>query len=150
MMASNSRSIRRDAMKWLVLAAAVLIGGCSHDVGPTQEDLKVMWEQQNVFPQNYKSDLLAFMRTYLNDPSHVRGAQVSQPFRKKMGLGDRYITCVRFNARNTDGRYLGEKEGAVVYVGGKLNRYVDEAHEVKDLCTDVALGAFPELEKLTR
>ncbi len=137
-------------MKWLVLLAALFIGGCSHDLEPTQEDLKVMWEQQNVFPAHYKDDLLAFLRTYLNDPTHIKEAQVSEPVRKKMGLGERYIACVRFNARNTDGRYLGSKEGAAVYVDGKFNRYVTEARAVKDFCKDVPLAPFPELEKLTR
>ncbi|HET7849189.1 MAG TPA: hypothetical protein VFL51_09025, partial [Pseudolabrys sp.] len=113
----------------------------------------------NVFPAHYKDDLLAFLRTYLNDPSHIKEAQVSAPVRKKMGLGERYITCMRFNARNADGKYLGSKESAAVYVDGKFNRYIDggrdareseAARQVKDLCKDVPLAPFPELEKLTR
>ena len=58
-------------------------------------------------PQNYKQDLLAFLRTYLNDPTHVRGAAVSQPQLKNVGPGDRYVACVRYNARNSDGKYIG-------------------------------------------
>lgn len=137
-------------MKWLIVLAALLVGGCSHDIEPTQEDLQTLWEQQNIFPAHYKDDLLAFLRTYLNDPTHIKEAHVSQPVRKKMGLGERYIVCIRFNARNSDGKYMGNKEGAAVYVDGKLNRYVSEAREVKALCQDASLAPFPELEKLTR
>ena len=90
-------------MRWLALAAVLLVGGCATDVGPSPAELKAQWDAQNVFPQNYKADLMAFLRTYLNDPTHIRGAAVSQPQRKKVGPGERYVACVRYNARNTDG-----------------------------------------------
>ncbi|MGB7258242.1 MAG: hypothetical protein ACRECC_08460 [Pseudolabrys sp.] len=137
-------------MKWLALAATLLMAGCSTDIEPTQEQLKAMWEAQNVYPEHSKSDLLSFMRTYLNDPVNVRSAQVSQPFRKKVGFGERFITCVSYNSRNTDGKYMGVKEGVAVYTNGKLASFIDVTHEVKELCKDVALAPFPELEKLQR
>jgi hypothetical protein len=90
------------------------------------------------------------LRTYLNDPSNVRSASVSQPQLKYIGPGDRYVSCVRFNARNSDGKYLGSKDGAAVYVSGKLDRFLDTAKDVRALCKEVAYAPFPELEKLTR
>ena len=75
-------------MRWLLLAAVLMLGGCaSTDVGPTPAELKARWDAQNVFPQNYKTDLMAFLRTYLNDPSHVRGAAVSLPQLKTRRAG---------------------------------------------------------------
>jgi hypothetical protein len=135
----------------VVLAA----GGCATDFEPTAAELKARWEAQNIFPQTYKSDLLAFLRTYLNDPSHLRGAAVSQPQLKPVGPGERYVACVRFNARNTDGKYAGSKDSAVIYVSGKLDRYVDGvtkdgAIRVKEFCKDAVYSPFPELERLTR
>ena len=56
---------------WLRTWLRLALGGCATDVGPSAAELKARWEAQNVFPQNYKNDLLAFMRTYLNDPEHV-------------------------------------------------------------------------------
>jgi hypothetical protein len=137
-------------MKWLALAAALLTAGCSTDIEPTQEQLKAMWEQQNVYPEHYKSDILLYMRTYLNDPRNIRGAEVSQPFRKKVGFGERFITCVRYNSRNADGKYIGVKEGVAVYTNGKLSSFIDVQREVAELCKDVALAPFPELEKIQR
>ncbi len=67
--------------------ALMLMGGCATDVGPTPAELKARWEAQNVFPADYKNDLLAFMRTYLNDPTRVRAAAVSQPMLKSLGPG---------------------------------------------------------------
>ena len=110
-------------MRWLMLLAVLMVGGCATDVGPSPAELKAQWDAQNVFPQNYKNDLMAFLRTYLNDPSHIRGAMVSQPQLKQAGPGERYVACVRYNAR-VDGKYAGVKDGAAIYVSGKLDRYV--------------------------
>lgn len=137
-------------MRWLVLLAVLLVGGCETEVGPSQAELKAQWEQQNVFPQNYKADLMAFLHTYLNDPTHIRGATVSQPQRKNVGPGERYVACVRYNARKSDGQYAGSKDGVAIYVSGKLDRFFDGRMEVKELCKDAVYAPFPELETLTR
>jgi hypothetical protein len=137
-------------MRWLALVAVVLVGGCATEVGPSQAELLAQWEAQNVFPQNYKTDLMAFLRTYLNDPTQIRGAGVSQPQRKNIGPGERYIACVRFDARKGGGQYAGPKEGAAIYVSNKLDRFLDSSREVREFCKDAAYEPFPELSKLTR
>src|SRR5215510_292101 len=116
---------------------SILLGACATETGPSASELKARWDAQNVYPQGYRQDLLAFLRTYLNDPSHVRGASVSQPQLKYIGPGDRYVSCVRFNARNSDGKYLGSKDGAAIYVSGKLDRFLDTAKDMRELCKDV-------------
>ena len=141
-------------MRWLaplaVAVTTVALGGCATEVGPSSSELKARWDAENVYPQGYRQDMLAFLRTYLNDPSHIRGAAVSQPQLKFVGSGDRYVACVRFNARNSDGKYLGSKDGAAVYVAGKLDRFFDTSKDVRELCKEVTFAPFPELEKLTR
>lgn len=133
------------------LAGAAALAGCSTaDLGPSPAELKARWDAQNVYPQTYKADLLAFLRTYLNDPTHVKGAVVSQPVLKDVGQGQRYVVCLRYNARDMDGKYPGLKDGAAVYVSAKLDRYVDVKREVTDLCKDAVYAPFPELEKLMR
>jgi hypothetical protein len=127
------------------------VTGCaSDDVGPSQAELKARWDAQNVYPQNYKNDLLAYLRTYLNDPTHVRSAAVTAPVSKSIGGGERYVVCLRYNARDSDGRYMGAKEGAAVYVAARLDRYIDAKNDVHQLCKDAVYAPFPELEKLTR
>ncbi|HZL40406.1 MAG TPA: hypothetical protein VFC45_09005 [Pseudolabrys sp.] len=142
-------------MRWLIVAAVIGIGGalsgCATDVGPSPAELKARWEAENIFPQTYKNDLLAFLRTYLNDPEHVRAAQVSQPLLKTVGPGERYIVCVRFSERKPNGNFPPPKDGAASYVSGKLDRFFDTPPaEVKSMCKDVPLEPFPELEKLKR
>jgi hypothetical protein len=136
-------------MWFLALLALLMLGGCSTDTGPSQADLQARWDAQNVVPQNYKQDLLAFLRTYLNDPTHIRAAGVSQPQLKTVGPGERYVACVRYNARDSDGKYAGSKNGAAVYVAGKLDRFLD-GKQGQPYCKDVAYTPFPELERLTR
>ncbi len=134
----------------LFVFAAAALGGCATEVGPTPAELKATWEAQNILPQGYRQDLLAYMRTYLNDPSNVRDAAVAPPVLKEFGPGQRYMTCVRFNSRGTDGKYNGVKEGVAVYVSGKLDRFFDTPRDVREYCKDAAYGPFPELAALKR
>jgi hypothetical protein len=136
-------------MRFLLLLALLAVSGCSSDLGPSQGELRAQWEAMNVYPQNYKQDLLAFLRTYLNDPSRIRAAGVSQPQLKTIGPGRRYVACVRYNARNSDGKYAGSTDGAAVYVSGKLDSYLD-GKQAQPYCKDAAYAPFPELERLTR
>lgn len=142
----------RGGMRWLAIAAALLAAACGTRLEPTESELRAEWESRNVVPADYKGDLLALMRTYLNDPRNIRGASVSPPERKIVpgNPGERYVACVRYDARNSEGRYAGMKTGAAVYVSGKLDRFLDAPREVRDLCKDVAYAPFPELQKLQR
>ena len=132
------------------VGAALLVAACaSDDIGPTPAELQARWNAQNVAPENYKSDLLAFLRTYLKQPAGVRNAQASKPLLKKVGPGDRYIVCVRFRERKSGNTYAPPKDGAATFVSGRLDRFIDTPLEVAALCKDVPLEPFPELEKLT-
>jgi hypothetical protein len=138
-------------MRWLMVSA-VLLAGCSNSLEPTAAELRAGWEAQNVVPIDYKGDVLAYMRTYLNDPRNVRGAAISPPERKTVlrNPGERYVVCVRFDARNSAGSYAGLKTGAAVFVSGKLDRFIDAPRDVADICAEAAYMPFPELERLQR
>jgi hypothetical protein len=99
------------------------------------------------FPANYHAELLAFMKTYLNNPVGVRDAVMAEPVQRTVGGRLRYVSCLRFSSRDTDGSYLEARERAIVYVDGRLDRIVEKAGE---LCAGAAYAPFPELEKLTR
>jgi hypothetical protein len=141
-------------MRWVTLlaasVAALAVGGCSNNIEPTQAELRERWEAQNIYPANYKNDLLAFLRTYINDPTRLRGTAVSAPQRKTFGAGERFVACVRYQARKSDGQYAASKDGAAIYRLGKLDRFLDDPKEMGELCRGAAYGPFPELEKLTR
>ena len=99
------------------------------------------------FPANFKSEILSFMKTYLNNPVGVRDAAMAEPVQRVVGGRLRYISCLRFNARDSGGNYREARERAVLYVDGRLDRVIENAGEV---CAGAVYASFPELEKMTR
>ena len=135
-----------------MIIAPLLLAACTTNTEPTQGELKAAWESSNLPPVNYKADIIAFMRTYLNDPSNVRNAGVSPPALKTLpgDPGERFISCLRFNAKKSDGAYAGNKTGIVVYGSGKLDHVIDTPKIANAVCANVALEPFPELQQLAR
>jgi len=126
-------------LKTLLLSLTVMLGACGHDIG-VDSDSGI-----NVYPANYKSDILAAMHAYLNNPTGVRDAAISEPALKFSGTVSRYIACLRFTPKKNASEYAATKEIAAVFMGGRLDRFVDLP---KGECTGVAYAAFPELQRL--
>ena len=99
------------------------------------------------YPDNYRAELLAFMKTYLNDPRGVHDAAMAGPVQRTVGGRVRYVSCLRFTPRESDGGYRQLRERAVLYVNGRLDRVVEDAN---DVCAGAVYAPFPELEKLAR
>ena len=99
------------------------------------------------YPDNYRTELLAFMKTYLNNPVGVHDAAMAEPVQRTVGGRLRYVSCLRFSPREADGTYREPRERAILYVNGRLDRVVDNA---SDICAGSVYAPFPELEKLTR
>ena len=135
-------------MRWLVPVLMLWLGGCS-GMEAYREAQQGEAAAQGVVPANYKSDILALMRTYLNDPTNVRGAFVTEPAMRTIEGTSRYTVCVRYNARKTGGQYAGSKDSLVLFRQGRLDRIIDN-ERVREHCKDAAYVPFPELERLTR
>jgi len=133
------------AVRTSALALALLCAGCGKYEG-TYTQATVTGEA-NIYPANYRADTVAFLKSWLNDTSNIREASISEPILKSAGRVDRYVLCVRFNAKNTTGQYEGSKERMVVFLAGKLDTIVDAR---RDECTGVKYQPFPELERLAR
>jgi hypothetical protein len=99
------------------------------------------------YPANYKAELLAFLKTYLNDPVAVHDAEMAEPVQRTVGGRMRYVSCLRYNPRESDGSYRGTRERGVMYVDGRLDRIIEN---VSEPCAGATYAPFPELEKLTR
>ena len=99
------------------------------------------------YPDNYRPELLAFMRTYLNNPVGVRNAEMAEPVQRTLGGRVRYVSCLRFYPRESDGTYHEMRERAVMYVNGRLDRLVENASEI---CAGAVYAPFPEMEKMQR
>lgn len=99
------------------------------------------------FPDNFRTDTLAVMRSYLNNPVGVRDASMADPVIRQVGGRPFYVSCLRFTPRETDGSYKAMRERAVLFVNGRADRVLDRAGE---LCAGAVYTPFPELEKMTR
>jgi len=47
-----------------------------------------------------------------------------------VGTQNRYAACVRFNAKNSDGRYTGSRDALAVFVAGRLDQFVDPSMQL--------------------
>ena len=99
------------------------------------------------YPNNYKLEILSFMKTYLNDPVGVHEAAMAEPVQRVVGGRLRYVSCLRFIPRESDGSYREPRERAVLYVDGRLDRIIDNASEP---CAGAVYAPFPQLEQMTR
>ena len=101
-------------LEHLLLAFTLNLSACT--IGHLFEDSSP--DSTAVRPADYKSDILAMLRVYLNDPTQIRDAAVSEPMLQPIGKGERYVVCLRFNAKKSDGGYAGAKEYVAVFAGG--------------------------------
>ena len=99
------------------------------------------------FPKNYRTEVLAFLKTYLNNPVGVRDAVKAEPVERVVGGRLRYLSCLRFSAREADGGYREPRERGILFVDGRLDRIIENAAEP---CAGAAYAPFAELGKLTR
>jgi len=120
---------------------ALMLGGCS-GFGSRPEPPAT---DPNLFPAHYKSQVADFLRTYLNNPTKVRDAVISPPALKPFGGATHYISCVRYNARDSNNRYMGNEDRTAIFWGGRLNQFLPGNPE---LCAGAAYERFPEAEVL--
>jgi len=144
----------------LTIGLAVPLAGCAS--GQLREEREEREARINVNPENYRADLVAAVHTYVSDPKGIRDAYVSTPAITAIGKRNRYAACVRFNARNGDGRYVGSKDVLAVFVAGRFDQFIDAATPfgpgneanastfVKELCGAAEYKRLPELEAFKR
>src|SRR3954468_8627040 len=82
------------------------------------------------YPDNYRAEILAFMKTYLNDPRGIRDAAMAEPVQRTVGGRLRYVSCLRFTPRESDGSYRELRERAVLYVDRRLDRLVEDTGDI--------------------
>jgi hypothetical protein len=134
---------RSKSPAWVQWSSVVLLcalGACAGTPTGREGDA-------TAYPTNYKAELLAFLRTYLNDPSNIRDAFISEPSVRILGTESRYIVCVRYEARRSSGEYAPSRERVAIYYGGRFDRFLESAREQ---CAGATYQPFPELERLSR
>lgn len=127
------------------LIAAIGFGMMLAACQTTGEGTSVGAPQTSV-PPDYRTQAVKFFHGYLKDPYSVRSAEISAPMEQFAGLldgGMRPAVCVRFNAKNAFGAYVGQRTHVVVFENGKVHR----GGEYMYACNGgVVYHPFPELE----
>jgi hypothetical protein len=121
----------------LLIAAGIGLGGCLTS-SPQEVD-------PNLFPANYRKDVVDTLTKLLDDPTNLREAGISDPVIKPVSGTPRYVTCVKFNPRNANHDYTGVVERVGYFYGGALTQLVKPS---ADECRGAAYKPFPELEKI--
>ena len=122
----------------LASALALVLAACSSDKKEPEEN-------PNVFPADYKNEILTTMTAMLDDPTNVRNAYISDPILRAAGKEERYLVCVRSDSRDVSKQYAGTKDRIAIFYGGHLNQLIDAT---KEQCGNAVYKPFPELEHL--
>ena len=129
-----------------IVASVCLLSALSAGlIGCSSGSSKQSEESPNVFPADYKNEILLTMTNTLEDPTNIRGAFISEPVLRSAGKDERYVVCVRSDSRNANKNYTGSKDRIGYFYAGHLNQLVDAT---KEQCGNAAYKPFPELEKL--
>ena len=145
----KQRRLRTSSKLAAILLLSIPLAGCltSDDGGGSTTFTDDRGVANQPFPDRYRDQILAFMRTYLNNPVGVREAGIAEPVQRTVGGRLRYVVCLRYSAKDTDGNYRPTRERGVLFVDGRLDRILDNAAEP---CAGASYAAFPDLEKMSR
>jgi len=136
-------SAKRAAILLLPLWLAACGGGRDRGISFTDDQ----GVASQPFPTNYRAELLALMRTYITNPVGVRDAVMAEPVQRTVGGRLRYVSCLRYTPKDSDGKSMAPQERAVSYVDARLDRVIENAGEA---CAGASYLPFPELEKMAR
>lgn len=131
-----------------LIAATLFLGGCAgHGFGFGRHDDAD--SAHNAYPDNYKAEILAAMHAYLNDPTEIRDSAISTPMLKTVNNATRYVVCLRFDGKQDNGLYAGDKQIAAVFLAGRFDEFTD-TNAAREPCAGATYAPFPELGLLKR
>jgi hypothetical protein len=139
---TKKRSVNQSAGIWIaMMLAAAALAACSSLGGS-----KPVAVNPNLFPTNYKQEILDTLSRTLSDPTNVHDAYISDPVLTPVDKDQLYTACIRFNPRDVyTHEYQGSEDRIAYFYAGHLNQLVKATPEQ---CGQAAYKPFPELEKL--
>lgn len=97
------------------------------------------------FPADYKPEVADFIRRNTVNPTKIRDAYIAKPVLKPIGKTEQYITCVRYNPRDSAGKYEGPQQRVAIFLSGGLNQFLDDDPQ---LCAGLTYERYPEIENM--
>lgn len=118
-----------------MLALATAACSSSKDVEP----------DANIYPKNYKFEMMNTLQRELEDPTNIRDAYITEPFLTTASREQRYAVCVRSNSRDLNHNYMGPKDRIGYFYAGSLNQLIEATPEQ---CGKAAYKPWPELQNI--
>ena len=116
------------------VALSFALSACSSDTKKEPEP--------NIFPVNYKQEILDAIPSVLAEVGSIRDAYISDPALVQGGRDQRYAVCVRFVARNESRQDAGSKDRIGYFYAGRLNQLIEAE---KGQCATASYKPFPEV-----
>ena len=113
----------------LLLAA---VAGCSDFSMWGKSDKPV---DANAYPENYKKDVLTYVKAHPAEMLNAREASISAPALTQFGNESRFFACLRVNGPDW------RKDKMLIFYSGGINQFIDAG----DQCGAAAYQPFPEL-----
>lgn len=127
-----------------VIVAVGALAGCS---GANQA---IVGQPKEPAPVEYRALTLAAAKATYFDPYSIRDAQISEPQwlgSWNIGEASGWVVCVRANAKNRMGAYIGIQDTAFMFRGGKMTgNLTDLPAGGGYYCGSAVFSAFTELE----
>src|SRR5262249_46753688 len=98
----------------ILLVAAV--AGCSEFSLWGKPDKPI---DPNVYPENYKKDVLAYLKAHPAEMLNVREASISAPALRQFGSENRFFACLRVSGPDW------RKDKTVIFYSGGINQFID-------------------------
>lgn len=124
-----------------LIAAPLLLTDCAGSDGPRSPT------ESAHTPPNYREVVAAKVRETFFDPYSIRDASISAPFPGTSILGTVETVCVRANAKNRVGAYIGIKATSFTFRAGQLQ--ASDPEYATMTCAQAVYGPFPEIDSAT-
>lgn len=118
------------------VAATVFLSGC---VTVTPDPVAI-----GPYPVDWKGVVISYAKDAYFDPYSIRDAEVSSPRQGHLFFQQGWIVCLKANAKNRMGGYVGRRTSALLINHGKVINTMEDA----PLCKSVSYQPFHELENL--
>lgn len=124
------------------IALVLALGGLAACSGDGKKNAE---PDPNLFPKDYKTEIIYTLQKELDDPTNIRDAFITEPFLTQGSREQRYAVCVRSNSRNMNREYTGIKDRIGFFYGGHLTQLIDAKPEQ---CGKAAYKPWPELQTI--
>jgi hypothetical protein len=114
----------------LLLAA---VAGCSDFSMWGKSDKPV---EANAYPENYKKDVLTYVKAHPAEMLNAREASISAPALTQFGNESRFFACLRVNGPDW------RKDKMLIFYSGGINQFIDAEG---GQCAAAPYQPFPEL-----